>query len=186
MVNIFGKIKDRARHFAGRMDQYQEAITYAQAGQQTQLQAVFGPAEHAADTSGRLLVMGRESSFSPKIVDYALEMAQRMSYEILALSTAPLSCDTFRLFSASQNKLCEQFESLARENVTEFQRAAQKTGIHFTHLIRFSEPDQALEEVQQEYADIEFVISDVQPSEAVDRIAKDNRPRREVFVYSMH
>jgi len=40
---------------------------------------------------GRLVVMGHESMFSDEVIGYAIDMAKRMSYEILALNSAPLS-----------------------------------------------------------------------------------------------
>ena len=105
MAGIFGRIKQKLSRAGNKMEKYQEAITFAQAGE----------SEYAVDTMAeqieeqaptKLLVMGRESTFSKEIIDYALEMAQRMSYDILALNTAPLSCETFKLFSSSRNQVC--------------------------------------------------------------------------------
>lgn len=136
-------------------------------------------------TEGRLLVMGRESTFSGEVIDYAIDMARRMSFEILALNSAPLSCDSFNLFSTSRSKLCQEFQSISEKNAIAFRREAEANGIPFTHVVKFDEPDQALAGVQHEYGNIEFVISEAQPSAAVDQAAESNRPRNEVLVYSM-
>ena len=94
MAGIFGRMRQKLSKAGKKMDKYQEAITFAEAGE----------SEYAMETMAeqteeqqimQLLVVGRESTFSKEIIDYALDMAQRMSYEILALNTAPLSCDTF-------------------------------------------------------------------------------------------
>ena len=139
------------------------------------------------DIEGRLLVMGRESSFSQEVVDYAIDMARRMSFEILALNSAPLSCDAFSMLSASRSKLCEEFKSISEQNAMIFRQAAEAVGVPFAHVVKFDEPDQALASVQQEYKNIEFVISDAQPQRQAqaDQAAEASRPRSEVLVYSM-
>lgn len=134
---------------------------------------------------GKLLVMGQESTFSSEVVDYAIDMARRMSFEILALNSAPLSCDSFGLFSTSRNKLCDEFQSISKENVAAFRQNAETNKIPFTHVVKFDDPEQALSSVQQEYGKIEFVISDSPQASTVNRAANTNRPRSEVLVYSM-
>ena len=76
-------------------------------------------------TQGKLLVMGQESAFSSEVMDYAIDMAQRMSFEILALNSAPLSCDSFSRFSTSRSKLCQEFQALSEESVIAFRDAAE-------------------------------------------------------------
>lgn len=139
----------------------------------------------ATATQGKLLVMGQESAFSSEVMDYAIDMAQRMSFEILALNSAPLSCDSFGRFSTSRSKLCQEFQALSEESVMTFRDAAEANGIAFTHVVKYDEPEQALVGVQREYGNIEFVISDAQQPSTADRVANDNRPRNEVLVYSM-
>lgn len=134
---------------------------------------------------GRLVVMGRESSFSQEVVDYSIDMARRMSFEILALNSAPLSCDAFSMFSTSRSKLCEEFKSISEQNAMTFRQAAEAVGVPFAHVVKFDEPDQALASVQKEYKNIEFVISDAQPQPQVDQAAETSRPHSEVLVYSM-
>lgn len=136
-------------------------------------------------TEGRLVVMGRESTFSNEVIEYAIDMARRMSYEILALNSAPLSCDSFSLFSTSRNNLCQEFQTISEKNAISFRQQAEANGIPFTQVIKFDEPEQALASVQREYGNIEFVISEPQPPMTADLVADSNRPRNEVLVYSM-
>lgn len=137
------------------------------------------------EIEGKLVVMGRESAFSQEVVDYAIDMARRMSFEILALNSAPLNCDSFGLFSTSRNKLCDEFQVIAAKNVAAFREAAEANGIPFTHVVKFDEPEQALADVQSEFGSIEFVISEAQAPAATERVAESNRPKNEVLVYSM-
>lgn len=184
MRTLFRKIGEKAKRITGKMDQYQEAITFAQGGQQEYAKQLLQ--EEAVEQSPvKLLVMGRESSFSREVIDYAIEMAQRMSYEILALNTAPLSCETFKIFSSSQKKLCQDFQALSEENVKAFQEEASRAGIPFVHVVKFCEPDEALEEMKRDHHGIEFVVSEAEEEQVVNRVHEGERARKEIFVYSM-
>jgi hypothetical protein len=184
MTRFIEKIRVAAKKLTGKMDQYNEAITFAEAGRQEHAQRLFQEKE-VEKRPPKLLVMGRESTFSREVIDYALEMAQRMSYEILALNTAPLSCETFKIFSSSQKKLCQDFQTLAEENVKGFHEEATRMGIPFAHVVKFSEPDEALEEIKREYNDIEFVVSEAEEEQIANRTEEGIRARKEIFVYSM-
>ncbi len=169
----------------GRMDQYQEAITFAEAGQPEYVRELLMSDEGEEKTVAKLLVVGRESTFSREIIDYALEMAQRMSYEILALNSVALSCETFNLFSLSSNKLCQEFRKISEENVRVFKEEAAKTGVSFSHVVKFVEPDEALEEIKRKYKDIEFVISEAEEEQVTHRVEEGERVRQDIFVYTM-
>ena len=142
-------------------------------------------ASGAGGVEGRLVVMGHESMFSDEVVDYAIDMARRMSYEILALNSAPLSCDSFSLFSTSRSKLCQEFRSISENNASSFRQTAEAEGVPFVHVVKFDEPEQALASLQQEYKNIEFVISDTQPQAVENRVTESNRPKNELLVYAM-
>ena len=136
-------------------------------------------------TEGKLLVVGREGIFSNEVIDYAIDMARRMSFEIVALNSAPLSCDSFDLLSASRKKLCQEFQSIAEKNAAAFRQIADANGVAFSHVVKFDNPDQAMASVQKEVGNIEFVISEAQQPTTDDRVAESNRPHSEVLVYSM-
>jgi len=138
------------------------------------------------DLEARLVVVGNESIFSDEIIDYAIEMAQRMNYRIIALNTAPLSCDTFKLFSNNRNQVCKEFEELSAMNALKFKEVAQKNNIHFTHVIKFDETDHALESIQKEFGEIGFIVSEPQTKKVVQNQHENvNQLRSEICVYSM-
>jgi hypothetical protein len=184
MAGILGRIKRKLSKTGNKMDQYQEAITFAEAGESEYAVSSMAEKKEALAPT-KLLVMGRESDFSKEIIDYALEMAQRMSYEILALNTAPLSCETFKLFSSSRNQVCEEFSSMSKKNAGLFQEAAAEKGIPFHHIVMFSEPEEALESITREHKDIAFVVSETVEDRAESRIEEGERLRRNLYVYSM-
>jgi len=180
---LLGKIKNRMRGLSEKMDQYQEAITFAEAGQQEYAGDVLQEAK-AVEESRKLVVVGRESTFSRDIIDYAIDMAETMSYEIVALNTAPLSCETFRL-SSSRDQICTDFKMLSEQNIQPFREEAEKKGIPFTHVVRFSESYEVLGALRKEIGEFEFVVSEEEHDVASNRAEEGERPRREIFVYSM-
>jgi len=184
MAGFFGRIKQKLSKTSNKMDKYQEAITFAEAGEAEYAMETMAE-QKEEHTPTKLLVLGRESSFSKEVIDYALEMAQRMSYEILALNTAPLSCETFKLFSSSRDQVCEEFKSMSKKNADQFQELAAEKGIPFEHIVMFSEPEEALEAINRENRDIAFVVSESVEDRTESVIEQGEQLRRNVYVYSM-
>jgi hypothetical protein len=89
------------------------------------------------------------------------------------------------LLPAERSKVCQEFRSLTEKNVKHFQEEAQKRAIPFTHVIKFSEKEQALAEITREFSDIEFVVSDAEEDRIVQRVAQGERPKQEIYVYSI-
>jgi len=183
VLQLLGRFKNKMRNLSGKMDQYQEAITFAEAGQQEYAEDVLQETK-AAKESRKLMVVGRESTFSREIIDYAIDMAEKMSYEIVALNTAPLSCETFRL-SSSRDQICTDFQMLSEQNVRPFREEAEKMGIPFTHVVRFSESSEVLGALRKEIGEFEFVVSEEEQDVVSSRVEDGERPRQEIFVYSM-
>jgi hypothetical protein len=184
MAGFFGRIKQKLSRTGNKLDKYHEAVTFAEAGESEYAMETMAE-QRVEQAPTKLLVMGRESTFSKEIIDYALEMAQRMSYEILALNTAPLSCDTFKLFSNSRDQLCEEFKSLSDKNAAMFQQAATENGIAFDHIVMFSEAEEALQEVTRNNKNIAFVVSESIEDRAESRIEEGERLRQPLYVYSV-
>ena len=181
---MLGKIKETVRRLSGKMDRYQKAVTFAEAGEQASAQEAL-QTEPVKEEPRRLVVIGRESVFSQEIIDYALEMAERMSYEIIALNAAPLSCETFKLFSSSRNKICQDFTELSQKNVRLFQESAEKGGIPFTHVVKFSTTHEILIELKKEIGEFDFVVSEMEEQENVSRAENGESVKQEIFVYTM-
>jgi two-component system response regulator CpxR len=119
-------------------------------------------------THCRLLVLGRHSDFSHDLVEYALQMSKRMSYEILALSAAGFDGQSFRLFPDARKRVCEDFEEISKKNAAVFERAARKEGVPFAHRVKFCDRDEAIEEIVREVGEIDYVVSEAEeePREA--------------------
>ncbi len=146
-----------------------------------------GPAEAVSEEPGLLVVVGNESIFPDSVIEYGLEMAERMSYQIIALNTAPLSCNTFRIFKNPGDQICNDFRRISKESAAPFQARAAEKRIAFHHVIKFVETDQALEEIQKEYGEINFIVSEPEHRQADIRARNENENRVSagICVYSM-
>jgi len=134
----------------------------------------------------KLVVIGQESRFSESIVTYALDMARRMDYQILALNTAPLSCETFRMFSTSRAQVCQDFEALSEKSAEGFRQRAEAAGIDFVHVVKFVETNEALEQLKHEFDNIGFIVSEPEDQPAQAPYLMDQaRPETPIRVYSV-
>lgn len=139
-------------------------------------------------TPGKLVVVGDDSEFSEDIINYGLEMAQRMEYEIVALNTAPLIGKNFKVFTPPWKKVCEEFQVHSEENVKSFQQKAEKQKIRFTHAVEFVEIDDALEKLKTRFRNISLVVSkpEILEDEAAQNPGKHpSNPRKGFLVYAM-
>lgn len=164
-------------------DKQQQAVTFAQAGESEYALELITEQKEELVAPTKLLVVGEESSFSEDIIDYAIDMAHRMSYSILALNTAPLSCEVFKLFSSSYNQICKEFERLSEKSADLFQKAAIEKGIPFKHMVMFNETDDALNIIVKEEKDIAFIVSG--PVGSISYSRAEDRVYNPIFVYSI-
>jgi len=184
MARFIGKLRNRMRNLSGQIDRYQEVITFAEAGHQEHAEEVLQESHAQEEETRKLVVVGKESQFSNEIIDYAIDMAERMKYEIVALNTAPLSCETFQK-STSKDKIFMDFQMLAEQSARPFRKEAQRRGISFTHVVKFSESYEVLAELRKEIGEFEFVVSEEESNAASSRTRNGEQPKQEIFVYSM-
>ncbi len=187
-MGVIGKIKQVFLRTRKNVEDHQMALTFAESNASEYVDDFLKENKEIAEEKGppKLLVVGEESRFPEEIVEYALDMAKRMSYEIVALNAAPLSCNVFRHFSEPVNQMCEDFTSMSEQNASAFQEKAQSVGVPFTHVVKFNEPELAVEETVQELGTIDFIVSN-RPEQSENRAVNDNRltQSQEVYVYTM-
>ncbi|HJM82969.1 MAG TPA: universal stress protein [Nitrospinota bacterium] len=104
-----------------------------------------------------ILIVGHEDSFSPKLIEYAISMANRMQCGIAALNVVPIGS---RLTSLLDSKLKESIVTEAKKQATNFEDAAQKRGISFKHIIKFGDVDKSIRDVHSEIDRIHFIIAE--------------------------
>jgi CheY-like chemotaxis protein len=152
------KLEQLARIRRASAAEREPAEAVAQAGAAGEPDRAAAPVAIGEGCKGRLLVLGQQSAFPADLVDYALEMAERLSYEVVALNAAGFSRESFRSFPGARDKVCQDFLAVAEQNAVPFREAAAEKGIPFSHLVKFTSADEATAEVRSEVGDIDYVI----------------------------
>ncbi len=151
------EVKDeRIESFIDRHDRTEEAIVFAQAGEQEYAKQLLQRSEEGK----KILVVGGEEGFSERLVHYAISMAERMSHEIVALNVIPVGR---RLFSFLNEKVKEQLKQEAEQAVATFKAKASERKVRFEHIVKFGDFDRAIREVHREHKRISFVLTEPEP-----------------------
>ncbi len=116
------------------------------------------PPADPASVRGRLVVVGQDRHFSDSLIIYALNMAERLSYEIVAANTAGFSMETFNAFPRARERACLEFRMLSERNVGRFREAAARSNVPFSHVVKYSGLDEATQEIGEDLGKVDFVV----------------------------
>jgi len=105
----------------------------------------------------KILVLGQEDTFTEPVMEYATSLAERLEYELLALSVGPLAEKLPSPFGQHQQ---EEFTRQAAAAAALLEQKAAPRNIRCTHVVKFGDVAKAVEEINQEYRRIELVITD--------------------------
>jgi len=148
-------VKDeRVESLINKHDRTEEAIVFAEAGEHEYARELL-----KKDDSERkkILVVGGEEGFSKKLVHYAIGMAERMGYEIVALNVIPAGN---RLFSMLNEKVREELRERTAKEAETFRRKAEEKRILFSHNVKFGDFDKSIKEAHKEFKRISFVLTE--------------------------
>lgn len=114
----------------------------------------------SAEKGGRrkILVVGKEDAFSEAMMDYAINLAQRLDYDLLAMSV-DTTCREEPAFT-QHAYLREDFRMRALEAGAVLKQRAVQSGIRCEHVVRFGELGGAVEKLNHEMKRIEFVVTE--------------------------
>lgn len=96
--------------------------------------------------SRKILVVGEEGIFSESLIDYAVSVAKRLNYDILALSV--IRNELIEVSDKSEKKLNKAFEIKSASG-----------GVGYSYLLRFGEAGVIVEKIIHEIKRIGFVIT---------------------------
>ncbi len=161
MPNPVVKKKSGAVKAAETFETVHQAVTYAEADVPEEAVRILDQHREPA----LLLVLGRGHGFSQMLKDYAVDLAGRLGYAIVAVNNKYIPQDFLPLVSQYRQKLREDFSRLANESAREFQRQCEEAGIRFRHLVKFGEATDVLRELHREFKTLDYVVSE--PSEEV-------------------
>ena len=114
----------------------------------------------------KILVVGREADFSEAVMDYAVNLAERLGYDLIALNVGQEAASAGMLQSPYRRYLQEKFKKQAKAAARLLEPKVREKGLAFEHLVRFGDLSQAVEALNHEKRRIEFVINASELSEA--------------------
>jgi hypothetical protein len=163
-----GKIKlsrkNRMSKLTQAVDRYQEAVTFAEANLPVEAVASLEP---TPQEKPMILVMGRDHTFSRDLKDYALGLAGRLGYDILAVNTRHIpgrfspEADQFR------EHLRQDFSRQSEQAARDFEAECQAAGICFKYDIKFGESSRVMRDLHREHPGLEYVLTE--PDDTIER-----------------
>ncbi len=138
------------------------AAAFAEAGEHEEARRIL---DAGALPCRKILVISAGTSFSDRVMDYAVKMAKRLNCPVMAANIYESSHGILD-FLGDSNK--QAFSQTAEENISSFRRLAQDNGIEFEHTVRFGDSDQVVDQIYKEQGgNISYVITEPDP-ELVD------------------
>jgi len=149
-----GEVEVKRQHRL--QDDYDEAMvaaTFAEAGAQDL-------AREALSSYGKrkILVVSREAAMSEEVAEYATALAERLGYELIALSVG--DGPGGEAVSAYQQHMQEKFRERAAKSAQALEHKAAARGVALTHVVKFGEVGAAVDAINREYRRIDMVLSD--------------------------
>lgn len=132
------------------------AAAFAEAGEHETARSITT----AARQTRKILVIGNGESFSQELSRYALDMAKRLDFELVALNVTSAPLD---LTGAAREEAIATFKTQAANNIAAMQAEAASGGIAFTHKIEIAEQDNAVEKLHAENAGLRYVLTEPDP-----------------------
>lgn len=134
---------------------YSEALALAEAGEQILASELM---QHTRIGRRRILVIGHGCTFSQRMGEYALSVAERMDSDLLFLSVGQ---------GGNTPEWRESFAHLSARSALAWQDAAARAGLNMFHEVRFGSVDAAVNELVRNNGRIEFILSEPEESEQI-------------------
>jgi hypothetical protein len=114
------------------------------------------------DTEARpkILVVGKEDTFTERVMDYTVNLAQRLGYDIIAMNVNTVVGQSGAFLHPFKLHLRETFEIHAAEAAELLRKKAFERGIQFEHVVRYEEVSKAVKLLHHERDHIELVVTE--------------------------
>lgn len=124
-----------------------------------------------------ILVIGHEDKFSRELIDYSLDMAKRLDFEIMALNVtdAPLS-----LPAVQREEAIDFFEKNSMKNCTSLQERAERNGLVFNHVVRIGDQDEVVDTLHEQCPNMRYVLT-----EPDQEVFKKSEGRADIPVFAL-
>ncbi|NDY71073.1 hypothetical protein DO021_05870 [Desulfobacter hydrogenophilus] len=187
-MQFLNGLKDRILTLGKKHGNTGKTITFSQPCVNSDADTYTDQCMLCSENQGKNLVVATlESRFSDEMVDYALDMAKRMDYGIIAVNAANLTYDVTSFFSTTQEELYTDFKETAAKNVAQFEAKAADLGLKFAHTTSQAGVDHAIADITKECGHIEFIISEnKRPAAIRDAAVNQDRIAQRLCVYSVN
>ena len=111
-----------------------------------------------AQENRKILIVSREVRFSESVVNYAVNLAERLGYDLIALNVGPGWESKGFLHSPYSHFLGEKFKLRSRKAAAQLERRLRAKGLGFEHLVRFGEVGTAVETLNHEKSGLNLCL----------------------------
>ncbi len=118
-----------------------------------------GEGSSQAELKRKILVVGKDHTISPGVMDYAINLAARLDYDLIALNINPALKAGAKFFSPYNLRLREKFKQQARAAWAPIQDDLDARGLKGQQLVKFGEVANAVRDLSSEIKRIDFVIT---------------------------
>ncbi len=137
-------------------DRMMEAVTFAEAGLTDYAQEVMR--RHSLEPR-KILVVEQGLGLTPAVMEYALDLAERLRSALVILNVAPALGAGEEPLPLYKQHLRNSLAERVRQAAQGYRQRAATKGIALQHLVKFSDLKTALTEVNREIRRIELVIA---------------------------
>ena len=165
LFSWFSKKKDEvkvAKSKSSMLESAATAVAFAEAGEYETARSIITPIKQTR----KILVIGHEDGFSARLSDYALDMAKRLDFELVALNvtSVPLS-----LSGDKREAAITTFIEGAQRSGAELEEKAAARNIVFTHRIEIGAQEAVVEKLHNEDCGLRYVLTEPDPEVADKR-----------------
>lgn len=118
-----------------------------------------GEGSSQAELKRKILVVGKDHTFNPGVLDYAINLAARLDYDLIALNVNPSLKVGGKFFSPYSQRLREKFKQQARAAWGPIQDDLDARGLKGRQVVKFGEVANAVQDLSSEIKRIDFVIT---------------------------
>jgi hypothetical protein len=101
----------------------------------------------------KILVVASEERFSDMLINYSLEMARRLDFELLTLNVT----------DARQKEEIARFQNESKQNFASLQEQAEKAGVSVNHLIEIGDLDDVVHKLKTQFPGMRYVLTEPDP-----------------------
>ena len=105
-------------------------------------------------------MVGSKYGFSRPLVDYAVGLAKRMKYEIVALNCADIATEAPEKHSPYREELLKEFNARAAKAVELLASRAAEEGVPLRHVVKSGALSSCIHELEKQVSRLSFVLTE--------------------------